>query len=93
MTNNLSVDGVDWGVDWSVNWGVDGSVDRSVVWGRLVGGAGVCNALVLDISNVSAVAIGVSGVVDNLGAAVRKQPWPFLTNHITDPIILVITIE
>merc|ERR1719312_1604845 len=52
--------------------GVDGSVDRSVVWGRLVGRARVGNALVLDVSDVSAVAIGVSSVVDNLGAAIRK---------------------
>ena len=93
MTDNLSVDGVDWGVDWSVNWGVDGSVDGSVVWGRLVGGAGVGHTAILDVSDISAVAIGISLVVDNLGLAVREHPWPFSTNHIVDPLMLVITIE
>ena len=73
----LSVDGVDWSVDWgvdgSVDWSMDWGMDRGVVWGRLIGGAWVSHTLVLDVGDIAAIAVGVGGVVDNLGAAIRKS--------------------
>ena len=71
MLERLSVDGMDWGmVDRSMDRGV---VDRHWVWGRFVGRSWVGHTLVLDIGDISTIAMGVSLVVDNLGAAIWES--------------------
>ena len=71
MLERLSVDGMDWGmVDRSMDRGV---VDRHWVWGRFVGRSWVGHTLVLDIGDIPTIAMGVSLVVDNLGAAIWES--------------------
>ena len=48
-------------------------VDRHWVWGRFVSRSWVGHTLVLDISDISTIAMGVSLVVDNLGAAIWES--------------------